>query len=165
MTNHLLFLPWEPHEQYERGNKNMTLKDKLPRSVGAQYATGEECRNSSRRNEEAEPKKKQCQAVDVSCGKRKLWSCKEQYFIGTWNVRSMNQGKLKVMKQEMTKVNTDMLGISDIKWTETGEFNSDDHYIYYPRHEIVWTWKKQKILRRDGKNTQKNWTKKIFMTY
>ena len=141
MTNHLLFLPWEPHEQYERGNKNMTLKDKLPRSVGAQYATGEECRNSSRRNEEAEPKKKQCQAVDVSCGKRKIWCCKEQYFIGTWNVRSMNQGKLEVVKQEMARVNIDILGISELKWTGMCEFNSDDHYNYYCGQES---------LRRNG---------------
>ena len=57
--------------------------------------------------------------------------CKEQYCIGTWNVRSMNQGKLEVVKQEMARVNVDILGISELKWTEMGEFNSVDHYIYY----------------------------------
>ena len=51
--------------------------------------------------------------------------------IGTWNVRSMNQGKLEVVKQEMARVNVDILGISELKWTGMGEFNSDDHYIYY----------------------------------
>ena len=67
--------------------------------------------------------------------------CKEQYCIGTWNVRSMNQGKLEVVKQEMTRVNTDILGISELKWTGMGEFNSDAHYIYYCG---------QKSLRRNG---------------
>ena len=57
--------------------------------------------------------------------------CKEQYCIGTWNVRSMNQGKLEVVKQEMARVNVHILGISELKWTGMGEFNSDDHYIYY----------------------------------
>ena len=61
----------------------------------------------------------------------KVQCCKEQYFIGTWKVRSMNQGKLEVVKQEMAIVNVDILGISELKWTGMGEFNSDDHYIYY----------------------------------
>ena len=60
----------------------------------------------------------------------KLQCCKEQYCIGIWNVRSMNQGKLEEVKQEMTRVNADILGISEIKWTGMGECNSDDHYIY-----------------------------------
>ena len=81
--------------------KYMTLKDELPRSVGAQCATGEEQRNSSRRNEETEPKQKQHPVVDVSGGESKVRCCKERYCIGTWNVRSMNQGKLDVIKQEM----------------------------------------------------------------
>ena len=68
--------------------KDRTLKDELPRSVGAQYAAGEEQRNTSRRNEEAESKQKQCQVVDVSGGESKVQGCKEQYCIGTWNVRS-----------------------------------------------------------------------------
>ena len=56
--------------------------------------------------------------------------CQEQYCIGTWNVRSVNQGKLEVVKQEMARVNADILGISELKWTAMGEFNSDDHYFY-----------------------------------
>ena len=92
--------------------KDMTLKDKLPRSIGAQYAIGEEQRTSYRRNEEAEPKQKQCPAVDMSDGESK-----EQYCTGTWNARSMNQGKLEVVKQEMARVNIDILGIRELKWT------------------------------------------------
>ena len=61
----------------------------------------------------------------------KVQCCKEQYCIGTWSVRSMNQGKLEVVKQETARVNIDILGISELKWTGTGEFNSDEHYIYY----------------------------------
>ena len=95
------------------------------------YATGEELRNNSRRNEDAEPKQKQWPGVDVSGGESQVQCCKEQYCIGTWNVRSMNQGKLEVVKQEMARVNIDILGISELKWTRMGEFNSDDHYIYY----------------------------------
>ena len=87
--------------------KDMTLKDELPRSGGAQYATGEDERNSSRNYEEAEPKQKQCPAVVVSGGETIVQWCKEQYCIGTWNVKSMNQGKLHVVKQEMARVNTD----------------------------------------------------------
>ena len=71
----------------------------------------------------------------------KVQCCKEQYCIGTWNVRSMNQGKLDMVKQEMARVNTDILGISELKWTGMGEFNSDDHYIYYCGQES---------LRRNG---------------
>ena len=74
---------------------------------------------------------KQYPVVDVTGDKRKVRCCKEQYCIGTWNVRSINQGKLEVVKQEMTRVNVDILGISKLKWTGMGEFNSDDHYIYY----------------------------------
>ena len=57
--------------------------------------------------------------------------CKEQYCTGTWNVRSVNSGKLEVVKQEIARVNIDILGIRDLKWTGMGEFNSDDHFIYY----------------------------------
>ena len=80
--------------------KDMTLKDELPRSVGTQYATGEEQRNSSRRNEETEPKQKPHSVVVVSGGESKVRCSKEQYCIGTWNVRSMNQGKSKVVKHK-----------------------------------------------------------------
>ena len=85
----------------------------------------------SRKNEEAKPKWKQPPVVDVTGDGNKVQCCTEQYCIGIWNVRSMNQGKLEVVKQEMARVNTDILGISELKWTRMGEFNSDDHYIYY----------------------------------
>ena len=69
--------------------------------------------------------------LDVTGDRSKVQCCKEQYCIGTWNVRSMNQGKLELVKQEMARVNVDILGISELKWTGMGELNSDDHYIYY----------------------------------
>ena len=68
--------------------------------------------------------------MDVTGDRSKVRSCKEQYCIGTWNVRSMNQGNLEVVKQEMARVNVDILGIRKLKWSGMGEFNSDDHYIY-----------------------------------
>ena len=108
-----------------------TLKDELPRSVGAQYATGDKWRNNSRKNEETEPKQKQHPVVDGTGDWSKVQCCKEQYGIGTWNVRSMNQAKLEVVKQKMARMNVDVLGIRELKWTGMGEFNSDDHYIYY----------------------------------
>ena len=88
-----------------------------------------------------EPKQKQHSVVDVTSDGSKVRCCKEQYCIGTWNVRSMNQGKLEVVKQEVTRVNIDILGVSELKWTGKGEFNSDDHYIYYCGQES---------LRRNG---------------
>ena len=110
--------------------KDMTLKDELPSLVGAQYATGEEWRNNSRKNEETEPKQKQHPVVGVTGDESKVLCCKEQYCIGTWNVRPMNQGKLEVITQETARGNIDILGISELKWTGMGEFNSDDSYIY-----------------------------------
>ena len=110
--------------------KDRILKEELPRSVGAQYATGDQWRNNFRKNEGMEPKQKQCPVVDVTGDRSKVQCCKEQYCIGTWNVRSMNQGKLEVVKQEMARQNVDILGISELKWTGTGEFHSDDHYTY-----------------------------------
>ena len=109
--------------------KDRTLKDELPRSVGAQYATGDEWRNDSRKNEGMEPKQKQHPVVDVTGDRSKVRCCKEQYFIGM-DVRPMNQGKLEVIKQEMARVNVDIVGISELRWTGMCEFNSDDHYIY-----------------------------------
>ena len=118
--------------------KDRTLKDELPRSVGAQYAIGDQWRNNSRNNEGMEPKQKQHPVVDVTGDTSKVRCCKEQYCIGTWNViRSMNQGNLEVVKQEMTRVNIDILGIRELKWTGTGEFNSDDHYIDYCGQEYL----------------------------
>ena len=95
------------------------------------YATGEEWRNNSRKNEETEPKRKQRPVVDVPRDKSKVRFCKEKWSTEVWNVRSMNQGKLEMVIQEMTRVNIDILGISELKWTGMGEFNSDDHWIYY----------------------------------
>ena len=76
-------------------------------------------------------KQNQHTVVDVTGDGSKVQCCKKQYCIGTWNVRYMNQGKLKVVKQEMARVNINILGISELKWTGMGEFNSDDHCIYY----------------------------------
>ena len=127
--------------------KDRTLKDELPRLVGAQYATGGEWRKklqkekNSRKNEGMEPKQKQYPVVDVTGDRSKVRCCKEQYCIGTWNVRSMNQSKLEVDKQEVARVNIDILEISELKWTGMGEFNSDDYYIYYCGQES---------LRRNG---------------
>ena len=121
--------------------KYRTLKDELPRSVGAQYGTGDQWRNNSRKNEETEPKQKQHPVVDVTDDGSKVWCYKKQYCIGTWNIKSMNQGKLEVVKQEMASVNVDILGISKLKWTGMSEFNSDDHFIYYCGQES---------LRRNG---------------
>ena len=112
-----------------------------PDQLGTQYATGDQWRTNSRKNEETEPKQKEHPVVDVTGDGSKVQSYKEQYCIGTWNVRSMNQGKLKVVKQEMAGVNVDILGISELKWTGMGGFNSDDHCIYYCG---------QKSLRRNG---------------
>ena len=117
--------------------KDRTLKDQLPRSLGAQHATGDQWRNNSRKNEEREPKQKQHPVVDVTGDGSKVRCCKQQYCIGTWNVRSMNQGKLEVVKQEMTRVNINILGVSKLKWTGKGGFNSDDHYIYYCGQESL----------------------------
>ena len=122
--------------------KERILKDELPKSVGAQYATGDQWRNNSRKYEGIEPKQKQHPAVDETCDRSKVRFCKVQYCIGTWNVWSMNQGKLEVVKQKMTRVNIDILGISELRWTGMGEFNSHDHYyIYYCGQES---------LRRNG---------------
>ena len=92
-----------------------TLNDELLRSVGDQYATGDHWRNNSRKNEEMEPKQKQYPVVDVTGDGSKVRCCKEQYCIGTWNVRSMNHSKLEVVKQEMARVNINILGISELK--------------------------------------------------
>ena len=92
--------------------KDRTLKDELPRLVGAQYATGDQWRNNSKKNEGMEPKQKQYPSLDVTGDRSKVRCCKEQYCKGTWNVRSMNKGKLEVVKQEMARRNVDILGIS-----------------------------------------------------
>ena len=121
--------------------KDRTLQNELPRLVGAQYATGDQWRNNSRKNDEREPKQKQHPVVDVTGDGSNVQCYKEQYCIGTWSVMSTNQGKLEVFKQEMARVNIDILGISELKWTGKGEFNTDDNYIYY---------RGQEFLRRNG---------------
>ena len=117
--------------------KDMIQKDELPRFVGAQYATGKQWGNNARKNEEMESSPKQCTVVDVTSDGSKVWCYKEQYCLGTLNVRSMNQGKLEVVKQDMARVNINILGISELKWTGMGEFNSDDCYIYYCGQESL----------------------------
>ena len=109
--------------------KGRTMKGELPRSVGAQYATGDQWRNNSRKTEGMQPTQKQYPIVDVTGDRSKVQCCKEQDCIGTWTVRFMNQGKLEVVKQEMARVNIDILGISELRWAGMGEFNSDDHLI------------------------------------
>ena len=89
------------------------------------------------KRKEMEPKQKQHPVVDMSEDGSKVQCCKEPYCIETWNVRSMNQGKLEVVKQEMARVNVNTLGISKLKWTGMGEFNSDDHYIYHCGQESL----------------------------
>ena len=135
-----------PMNSMKRQNDRM-LKEELPRSVEAQYATGDQWRNNSRKNKGTEPKQKH-PVVDVTGDRSKVRCCKEQYFIETWNIRSMNQGKLEVVKQEMARVNVYILGISELilgisplQWTGMGEFSSDDHYFYNGGQES---------LRRNG---------------
>ena len=112
--------------------EDMMLEDGPLSSKVIQHATEEEQRtstSSSRANEVAGPKPKECSAVDVPGSERKLQCCKEKYCIGTWNVRSMNLGKLEVVKRKMAIIN--ILGISELKWTGMGEFSSDDYHMYY----------------------------------
>ena len=121
--------------------KDRALKDELPISVGPIMLleiSGEITPVIMKRRSQS---KDNTQIVHVTGDRSKDRCCKEQYCIGTWNVRSMNQGKLEVVKQEMARVNIDILGISELKWTGMGEFNSDDHYIYYCGKES---------LRRNG---------------
>ena len=135
--------------------KDKTLKDELPRLVGAQYATGDQWRNNSRKNEGMEPKQKQHPVVDGASDRSissldrysitQVWCYKEQYCIETWNVRFINQDKLEVVKQEMTRVNVNILGISELRWTGMGEFNSDNCYIYYCGQESL-RWNEVAII-------------------
>ena len=127
-----VFLLWDPVNSMKM-QKDTTLDDE---SAGVHCATGEEQRaitNSSRKNEASGPKQKWHSVVDVSGGESKVRCYNKQYCIGTWNVRSMNQGKLDVVKEEMIRVNIDILGISELKWMGMGEFNSDD-----PLYLLLW---------------------------
>ena len=120
--------------------KYMTLKDELPRSVGANMLLKISEEKTPERMKRWSQSKNNTQ-LWIWLVLEVVWCWKEQYCIGTWNIRSMNQGKVEVVKQEMPKVNVGILGISELKWTGTGEFNSDDHYIYYCGQES---------LRRNG---------------
>ena len=120
--------------------KDKTLKDELPRLIGAQCVTGDQWRNNPRKNEETVPKEKQHPVVDVTGDGSEAQCHKEQYCIGSWNVRCMSQGELGVVKQ-MARVNIDILGISELKWIGIGEFTLGEHYIYYCGQES---------LRRNG---------------
>jgi len=106
--------------------KDRKLKDELPKSVSTQYATEDQWRNNSRKNEEMETKQKLHPVVDVTSDESQVWCRKEQYCIGIWNFRSMNQGKLEVVRQETARVNLNILAINGLRWTGMGEFNSDD---------------------------------------
>ena len=141
MANNFSILTLRTPGTVWKGTKLGSSLSELPRSVGAQYAIGDQWRNNSRNDEDTEPKQQQHPVVDVTGDGSKVLCCKEQYCIGTWNVRSMNQDKLEVLKQEMARVNIDILGISELKWTGIGECNSDDHYIHYCGQES---------LRRNG---------------
>ena len=109
-----------PMNSMKRQNDRI-LKGELLGSVDAQYATGDQWRSNSRKNEGMEPKQKQYPVVDMTGDRSKVQCCKEQYCIGTWNVKSMNQGKLEVVKQEMARVNVDIIRMSKLKWTGMGE--------------------------------------------
>ena len=127
---HSSTLAWRTPWRVWKGKRYDTPEDKPPSLEGFQNATGKGQKavtNSSRNNKVGRPKQKQCLVVDVSGDGCKIWCCKEQYCIGTWNVRSMNQGKLEVIKQEMARVNIEILGINELKWMEIRKFNSDDH--------------------------------------
>ena len=117
------------------------MKVELPRSVGTQYDTGDKWRNNSRKNEETDPKQNHHEIMDVTGDGSKARCCKQQYCTGAWNIPSMNQGKLEVVKQDMARVNVDILGISYLIWNGIGELNTDEHYIYYCGQES---------LRRNG---------------
>ena len=149
MANHFSILALRTLNGMKR-QKHRTLKDELPRSVGAQYATADQWRNNSKKNEGMEPKQKH-PVVDGTDDRRKVCCSKEQYCIGTWNVRSMNQSKLEVVKQEMARVNVDILRISELRWTRMGEFNSDDHYIFYYGQESFRRYGVAIIVKKESK--------------
>ena len=107
--------------------KDRILKDELPRSVGAQYTTGDQWRNNSRKNEETEPKQKQYPVVDVTGDRSKVRCYKQQYYIRTWNVRSMNQRQIGSGQTGDGKSEHQHFRNQRTKWTGMGEFQSDDH--------------------------------------
>ena len=152
MANHFSILALRTPWAVWKGKKIRHWKMNSPGWYVLNMLTRDQWRSNSRKNEEMRPKQKQWRVVNVTGDGSKVWCCREQYWIGTWTVRYMNKGKLEVAKQEMAIVNIDILGISELKWTGMGEFNSDNHYIYYcgeqyyslaiyiPKHrESLWT--------------------------
>ena len=138
--NSLQYSCWKNSINSMKRPKDMIPEDELSGSQGVQYATGEEWRavtNSSRKNDVSDLKWKWCSVVDVSGDRSKIHCSKKQYCIGTWNVKSMNHSKLDMVKKKMARLNIDILGISKLKWMGMGEFNSDDHYIYYCGQESL----------------------------
>ena len=126
------------HEQYN-GAKRYDIGRYASQVRRIQYVIKEGWRaitNSSGNNAAAGLKWKWCSVVDVPGGDSEVQCDTEQYCTGTWNIRSMNQGKLDVVKQEMARVNTDILGISELKWTRTGKFNSDDHLLLWGQESL-----------------------------
>jgi len=130
----LLQYSWENPMKSMKGKKIWHRKMSPPSQKVSSMLTGEDQRantNNFRKNDIAGLKWEWCSVVDMSGGESKVWCCKEQYCIGSWDVRSVNQGNLDMVKQEMARVKIGILGISEVKWTGMGEYNSDDHYIYY----------------------------------
>ena len=121
-----------------KGKKICTLEDEPPRSEDVQYATVKGLRKQ--RIKQLSQSRTDT-VTDVSGGESQVWCWKEQYCLGAWNVRPINESRLDVVKQKMARVNTDILGISELKWTGMGGFNSDNHYIYCYGQEF---------LRRNG---------------
>ena len=134
-----VFLLWEPHKQHEKARR-CDNRQWAPHLEGVQYATGKEQReitNSFKKNEVIGPKQKWCSVVDMSGGENKVWCYKEQYCIGTWHVRSMNKGKWHVVRQEMARVNIEILGINELKWIGMGNFNLDEFCVSYCGQESL----------------------------
>ena len=121
-------LPWEPHEQHEKA-KIYDTERRTPQIGRCPICCWRRVEKQLQKNEDTEPKQKQRPVLDVTGDGSKVRCRKEQYCKGTSNVRLMNQGKLEVVKQEMARMNINILGISELKWTGMGKFNSDDHYV------------------------------------
>ena len=130
--NQFQYTSCENPMNYTKGPKNMTPKDELRRS-DVLYSSGENWRTTTKLQEEwsSWAKLEMMLSLDMFSDESKNQCCKEQYCIGTWNVRSMNQGKLNMVRQEMARVNTDIWGISEVKRMGMGEFKSNNYYIYY----------------------------------
>ena len=131
-----LEIPMSPMKR----QKDRTLKDEIPRPAGAQYATGDQWRNNSRKNEETEPKQKQPPVVELPGDGSKVWRCEEQYCIGSWNVRCMNQGKLKVVKQEVARVNTDWCSFKSEHFRNQQTKRDWNGWIYLRWPLYQWLW-------------------------